>query len=74
MERKRPGKEHSLSEDRRGQDNSGQGKKATERGALTSWGPQREGRIRTRKESDQASGTYFLETAEGRPGQDAGKK
>jgi hypothetical protein len=43
---------------------SGQGKKQTERGALTLWRQQREGLVRTRKETDQARGTHVLETAE----------
>jgi len=44
---------------------SGNIKKATEREALTSWRPWREGLVRTRKESDLAMSTHFLETAEG---------
>ena len=32
---------------------------------LTSWRRQKEGLVRTRKEADRASGTHFLETAEG---------
>ena len=43
----------------------GHGMKATERGALTSWRPQREGQVRTWKESDRVRGTHRLETAEG---------
>ena len=40
------------------------GKKSTEQGALTSWKRQREGRLRTQKETDTARGTHILETAE----------
>jgi len=36
----------------------------TERGALTLWRSQREGHVRTWKESDRATGTHFLETTE----------
>jgi len=38
--------------DHRGSDMSGHGKKVTKQGALTSWRPQREGQVRTQKESD----------------------
>ena len=51
-ERKQPSEGHSLSRDGRGRDKSGNGKKATEWGALTSWRWQREGQVRTWKESD----------------------
>jgi len=51
MEGKRPSEMHSQSGDRRGRDLSGDGKKLTEQGALTNWGPQREGLVRTRKEA-----------------------
>jgi hypothetical protein len=42
---------------------SGHGKKPTKRGALTNWRRQREGLVRTRKETDRARHTHFLETA-----------
>jgi len=38
--------------DRRGRDMSGQRKKATKQGVLTSWRPQREGQVKTWKESN----------------------
>ena len=37
----------------------------TKRELLTSWRRQKEGLVRTRKETDRARGTHFLETAEG---------
>ena len=39
-------------------------KKSTERGELTNWRRQIERLVRTRKESDRARGTHFLEAAE----------
>jgi len=42
----------------------------TEPGALTSWRPQKEGKVRTWKESDGVRGTYILETTEGGTSQD----
>ena len=64
-ERNRPSKAHSRSRDGRGRDLSGQGKKKTERGALTYWRYQREGLVSTRKETNRARYTHKLETAEG---------
>src|SRR5579863_10386244 len=62
-------KGHSQTGDHRGKDKSGHRKKATERGALTNWRPQREGQARTRKESDRASHrgalTYWRPQREG---------
>jgi len=49
-------------------------KKAAEKGALTSWRPQREGDVRTQKEIDQAKDTYKLETTEGGTSQDMERK
>ena len=51
-ERNRPGEAHSLPGDGRGTGLSGQGKNTTKRGTLTSWRRQREGLVRTRKETD----------------------
>ena len=65
--RNRPSKAHSLPGDGRGTDLSEHEKNPTERGRLTSWRRQRQGPVRTRKESDQARCTHFLETAEKRP-------
>jgi len=73
-ERKPPSKAHSLPGDGRGRDKSGHRKKAIEQGALTYWRQQREGPVRTRKESDQARHTHFLETAEGGTSQDKERK
>ena len=42
----------------------------TKQGALTLWRPQREGQVRTQKESDQTRGTHSLETTEGGTSQD----
>ena len=69
-ERNRPSDAHSLSRDSRGRDSSGHGKKATEKRALTSWRRQREGFVRTRKETDRMTRTHFLEMAEGGTCQD----
>ena len=68
MERNRPTEAHSHAGDGRGRDLSGHGKKPTDRGALTSWRRQREGLVRTRNETDRATGmgTHILENAEGR--------
>ena len=43
-------------------DESGHGKNPTKRGVLTSWRRHREGQVRTRKESNRATGTHQLET------------
>ena len=60
-ERNRPSKAHSPSGDSRGEDLSGHGEKPTEQGALTNWRWQREGLLRTWKETDRARHTHFLE-------------
>ena len=49
---------------------SGYRKKPTDRGTLTNWRWQREGLVRTWKETDQPRRTHILETAEGRTSQD----
>ena len=74
MERNKPSKRHSLPEDRRGRNKSGPGKKVTRQGALTDWRSQREGQVRTWKESDYVRGTHRLETTEGGTSQDAKRK
>ena len=61
----RPTEVHSLPGDGRGRDLSGHARNQTDRGALTYWRRQREGLVRTRKESDRPRRTHFLETAEG---------
>ena len=68
-ERNRPRKAHSPPGDSRGRGLSGHGKKLTKQGALTLWRGQREGLVRTRKETDRARGTHPLEKAEGGTGQ-----
>ena len=45
-------------------------KKPTDRGALTTWRRQREGLVRTRKETDRPRRTHILKTAEGGTCQD----
>ena len=55
-------------------DKSGHGKEVTEKGALTPWRLQREGQVRTWKESNQVRGTYSLETTEGGTWSGHGKK
>ena len=42
---------------------SGYRKRLTERGKLTNWGQQREGHVRTRKETDRARCAHVLEMA-----------
>ena len=74
MEREQLSKGHSLPGDSRGRDKSGHRKKATGQGALTPWRQQREGQVRTWKESNQARGTYKLEIAEGWTSQDMERK
>ena len=49
---------------------SGHVRKPTDRGALTNWRRQREGLVRTRKETDQPRRTHQLEMAEGGTCQD----
>ena len=61
---------HSHPGDGIGRDKSGHGKHPIERGTLTSWRRHRERQVRTYKESDQARGTHFLETASGATSQD----
>ena len=51
----RPTEAHSHPADGRGRDFSGHARKQTDRGALTSCRRQREGLVRTRKETDQPS-------------------
>jgi len=65
-ERNQSSKGHSPSGDHRGRDKSGHRKKPTNQWALTNWRPQREGQVRTQKETNQPRGTHFLETTEGR--------
>ena len=63
-ERNRPTEAHSPSGDGRGRELSGHGKKSTDRGALTHWRRQREGFVRTRKETDRPRRTHILKTVE----------
>ena len=74
METKQPSKVHLLPGDSRERDKSGQGKKATKQGTLTDWRWQREGPVRTRKESDQVRCTHKLEMGEGGISQDTERK
>ena len=64
MQRNRPNERHSRPGDSKERDLSGHGKKLTERGALTSWRQQREGLVRTEKETDSARRTHNLETVD----------
>ena len=64
MERNRPSVGHSRPGDSRERDLSGHRSKPTKQGALTSWRQQREGLVRTQKETDRARCTHCLETAE----------
>ena len=74
MERKGPNKGYSLPGDCQGRDKSGHGKEVTEKGVLTAWRLQREGQVRTWKESKQVRGTHSLETTEGGTCQDMQRK
>jgi len=55
-------------------DLSGHVKKAAEQGTLTCWRWQRDRPVRTQKESDRASGTHILKTAERETSQDTERK
>ena len=68
------GRGHSLPGDRREKDRLGRGKRVTERRALTNWGPQVEGQVRTRKERNRVRGTHKLETTEGETSQGTERK
>jgi len=70
MERKRPRQGHSPTGDHIRREKLGHRKKVTGPGGLTSWRPQREGHIRTEKESNQVRGAHILETTEGGTSQD----
>jgi hypothetical protein len=63
-ERNRRTEAHSRSGDSGWRDLSGHRKQQAEQGALTNWGRQMDGLVRTRKESDRAMCTHGLETAE----------
>jgi hypothetical protein len=63
-QRNRPSGVYSLSGDNRGRNLSGHRKKPTEQRSLTLWRQQRDGLVRTLKETDQATCTHQLETAE----------
>ena len=73
MERKRLSNGHSQTGDHRGRNLSGHRNKATKQRVPTSWRPQMEGLVRTRKETDRVTGTHFLETTEGGTCQDTEK-
>ena len=63
-EKHQPTEAHSPSGDGRGRDLSGDGKKPTDRGTLTSWRQNREGQVRTQKKTNRAKYTHFLEKVE----------
>ena len=69
-ERDQPTKADSPTGDSRERDLSGHGKKPMAQGALTSWRWQREGLVRTQKETDRPRHTHSLETVEGGTCQD----
>ena len=73
IERDRPTESHPHPGDGRGRDLSGHRKKSLERGALTSWRRQREGLVKTQKDTDRAMRTHQLEMAEGGTCQDSQK-
>src|SRR6266850_2096719 len=70
MEGIRASKGHSRPGKHRRMDKSGHGRNTSKRGALTYWRVQTDGQVRTRKESEQARGTHFLESADGWTSQD----
>src|SRR6266850_7396990 len=53
---------------------NGHEKKVSERETLTNWRVHREAKVRTRKESERARATHFLESASGRTSKDTQKK
>ena len=65
MERTRPTDAHSHPGDGTGRDLSGHGKRPADRRALTNCRWDREGLVRTWKETDRLTRTHFLETASG---------
>ena len=69
-ERNQPIEAHSHPGDGRGRDLSEHRKKPTDRGALTSWRRQKEGLVKTWKETDRPRRTHILETAGGGTCQD----
>jgi len=56
-------KGHSLPGEHRQTDKLGHRRNPSEQGALTNWRAQTDGQVRTWKESKQARGTHFLESA-----------
>ena len=70
IKRNRPSEAHSLPGDGMGRDLSGDRKKSTDRGALTSWRRHREGLVRRQKETDRPRLTHILETSSGGTCQD----
>jgi hypothetical protein len=64
MGRVRASDGHSLSGERRQRDKLGHGKNPSEWVPLTIWRAQTEGQVKTQKESEQARGTYPLESAD----------
>ena len=72
-EKKQPSQRHSPTRDSRGRDKSGHGEKPTNQETLTDWRQQRNGQVRTQKETDGARGTHLLETAEGWTSHDIGR-
>ena len=65
-----PTKVHSHSGDGRGRNLSRHGNRPTERGPLTSWRRQREGLVKTQKQTDRPRPTHTLEMAGGGTCQD----
>ena len=64
MQGNQPTEAHSRSGDSRARDLSGHARKLTDRGALTFWRQQREGLVRTCKETDRSRHTHSLEMAD----------
>jgi len=61
---------HSPTGEPRHRDKSDHGKNVSQRGVLTSWRAQTEGRVRTRKECEPLRGTHQLESTDGETSQD----
>jgi hypothetical protein len=74
MGRVRASDGHSLSGERRQRDKLGHGKNPSEWVPLTIWRAQTEGQVKTQKESEQARGTYPLESVGRGTNQDTTRK
>jgi hypothetical protein len=74
IQRKRVSSGHSLSGESTGWVKSENAKKASKQRALTLWRGHREGQVRKCTESEAATGTHGLESAQGRSSQETQRK